>query len=125
MRFQDRLHVEINVEKETLEAQIPNLILQPIVENAVLHGIAARAASGRIEIRAWHKAGQLWLQVRDDGPGLKTSPIPEGIGLANTRARLQQLYGREQKFELCNADDVGTVATISLPFHNQTVRATR
>lgn len=91
VRFGDRLRVEIDIAPETLKAQVPNLILQPIIENSIKHGIAARASSGRIRISANRVCEQLLIEVSDDGPGLsvnglKASRLSEGVGLANTRA---------------------------------------
>jgi two-component system LytT family sensor kinase len=119
IRFRDRLKVQMEIEPETLDAQVPNLILQPLVENAIRHGIAPRAAPGLIEIRAARRNRQLELEVRDDGPGLPASAphaLKEGVGLANTRARLQQLYGAEYRFALDNAAAGGLVASLALPF---------
>jgi two-component system LytT family sensor kinase len=118
-RFRDRLTVEMRIDPETLDARVPNLILQPLVENAIQHGIAPRAASGRIEIHSHRENGTLNLRVRDDGKGLSegaTAALKEGVGLANTRARLQQLYGASHRFELANAPDGGLVVSLTIPF---------
>jgi signal transduction histidine kinase len=118
-RFRDRLGVEIKVEPETLDARVPNLILQPLVENAIRHGIVPRAAPGRIEIHAWRENGTLQLEVRDNGRGLPTEnqeTLKEGLGLSNTRARLRQLYGAEHRFSLCNAPAGGLVVSLAIPF---------
>ncbi|MCI0485132.1 MAG: sensor histidine kinase [Blastocatellia bacterium] len=119
IRFQDRLKVRIEIEPETLDATVPYLILQPIVENAIRHGISKRASASLVEIRAWREGGHLFMQVRDDGPGLAegwTAPAREGIGIKNTRARLEQLYGRAHSFSIENGDGGGAVATIIIPF---------
>src|SRR3954469_22532331 len=101
MRFSDRLTVTMSIAPETLDAMVPNLILQPLVENALRHGIARRTAAGTVGVRANRDDGQLRIIVFDDGPGLQrddgTPPI-EGVGLSNTRARLAQLYGDRQRF---------------------------
>jgi sensor histidine kinase YesM len=120
-RFQDRLTVQMNIEPQTLEARVPNLILQPIVENAIRHGIAPRATPGRIEVLARRENGLLHVQVTDDGPGLQrdgnsANSFKEGLGLANTRSRLQHLYGASHRFELTNATDGGLVVTLEIPF---------
>ena len=118
VRFKDRLRVNMKIEPDTLEALVPNLILQPIVENAIRHGIEQRSASGLLEISAQRQNGTLSLEVRDDGPGLSPEDKPgEGqIGLANTRTRLRQLYGEAQSFELRNEVGGGAVATMAIPF---------
>jgi LytS/YehU family sensor histidine kinase len=113
VRFGDRLTVVRSIDPETLDLLVPNLILQPLVENAVRHSVAPRAAGGRIEIRARRKGDSLLLEVEDDGPGLPSAPVVEGVGLANTRARLEQLYGSAQSMEL--APDRGFRVKLSLP----------
>src|SRR5262245_26280491 len=118
-RFRDRLEVKMEVEPETLDARVPNLILQPLVENAVRHGIAPRAAPGVIEISAKRDDNKLELQVRDNGVGLpddKRARIKEGVGLANTRARLEQLYGADYRIDLSNRDKGGLVVSLTIPF---------
>lgn len=119
MRFSDRMKVIMKIDQETLDARVPNLILQPLVENAIRHGIGKRSSAGLVEISATHKNGKLQLQVRDDGSGLSPSP-PDvdkgGIGLANTRARLEHLYGSEQVFILSNVNGGGVVATLMIPY---------
>jgi two-component system LytT family sensor kinase len=117
-RFHDRLRVSIEADPATLDAKVPNLVLQPIVENAIKHGIAPRAAAGIVEVRAVRSNGSLELSVRDDGPGLGAGGGREGgIGIANTRARLERLYGERSGLELSDAPGGGTLATISIPFH--------
>ena len=101
VRFGSRLSVKIDVAPDALEAQVPNLILQPLVENAIRHGIEPRARPGRIELRARRENGALSVVVSDDGAGLSgNAQIKEGIGLSNTRARLRELYGANHRFEL-------------------------
>ncbi len=116
-RFPDRLRVEINVTPETLPALVPNLILQPLVENAVRHGIAPRAAAGTITLSAQRAEEQLILIVRDNGPGLAASHGKEGVGLLNTRARLRQLYGEAHTFALENDPAGGAIVRLAFPFH--------
>jgi two-component system LytT family sensor kinase len=117
VRFGDRLKVEFQVAPETLSIPVPNLILQPLVENALRHGIAPREAGGRLEINARCSDGLLHLEVRDDGPKLAgdLSSLDEGVGLSNTRARLDQLYGSSHRFELRPAEAGGLVVRIGLP----------
>lgn len=122
-RFSDRLRVDVEIDPATLDAWVPNLILQPLVENAIRHGIASRAAAGRVEIRSRHIGGMLELEVRDDGPGLpegEEGGWKEGVGLSNTRARLAQLYGRAHRFELANAPGGGLQVTLAIPFRAET-----
>ena len=120
MRFRDRLSVDYEIEPGALAARVPHLILQPIVENALRHGIAPRSSPGRIEISAKRDNGSLRIQVRDNGPGLPAISKPngrfkEGVGLANTRERLAQLYGGSHRLELENAPDGGLVVTLEIP----------
>jgi two-component system, LytTR family, sensor kinase len=113
-RFGDHLSYSVAVAPELLTARVPSLILQPLVENAVRHGLAARSASGRIEIAAESRAGMLQLQVRDNGVGMAVDRT-EGVGLANTRSRLQLAYGDRQSFSLRAAVGGGVVATLTFP----------
>ena len=126
MRFQDRLTVRIEIEPSALDARVPNLILQPLVENAIRHGIAPRAQPGVVEIRAERENGMVQLQVRDNGAGLgSASPetLMKGIGLSNTQARLKQLYGAAHRFEMHDAAGGGLEVTIAIPFRNHTTSA--
>lgn len=120
MRFQDRLKVDFAVENETLEAQIPNLILQPIVENAIRHGIAPHAEAGKILIESKRSNGFVELSVSDNGAGLTaSSKNSNGIGLKNTQERLEKLYGKEQKIELVSGENGGLQVKIKIPFHSK------
>jgi sensor histidine kinase YesM len=126
VRFHDRLAVNMRIEPETLDARVPNLILQPIVENAIKHGIVSRIAPGAIEISASRVDGILRLQVKDNGPGLNGSEasrgrIKEGLGLANTRARLQQMYGPAHRFEMADAAEGGLLVILEMPFETTVV----
>ena len=124
-RFRDRLTVEMSIDPEVLDARVPNLILQPLVENAIRHGITVRRGQGRIEIDARRTNGTLSISVRDDGRGLdKTAEekIKEGVGLSNTRARLRQLYGEQATFELQSAPEGGTICSLAIPFHEDEMR---
>ena len=116
-RFHDRLTVAMDIDPEVLDARVPNLILQPLVENAIRHGIAPRPTPGRVEIAATHENGTLALQVRDNGPGLPSGDGQprEGVGLKNTRARLAQLYGPHHRFHLHNAPEGGLHITLEIP----------
>ena len=117
-RFEDRLRVKISVDPDVLDFMVPNLILQPLVENAVRYAVATRASGCCIEITAKEVLGQLRLSVVDDGPGLPQGydlPANEGIGLRTSRERLQQLYGDEQRFTLSNRSPMGLAVTIIMP----------
>jgi len=120
VRFQDRLTVIMSIDSDTLQAQIPNLILQPLVENSIRHGISERRGAGQVEIRASRKNGMLDLQVIDTGRGVSegSDRIQEGIGLKNTRARLETLYGSRYRLELGpKSSEGGFQVTVSIPFH--------
>jgi signal transduction histidine kinase len=122
-RLGPRLTVQLDIDPRAMDALVPNLILQPLVENAVRHGIAPCAEGGRIEISARPDQGLLRLQVRDNGPGLperQQGSLKEGVGLANTRARLQQLYGAEHRFEIANGQGQGFTATVTIPLREVT-----
>ncbi len=113
-RYGDRLRVLFDVEEQVRDAMVPRLILQPLVENAIRHGITRRITPGQVEVRAWARAGRLHLTVQDDGVGLG-GLIRDGLGLSITRARLRQLYGRDQRFALDPAPAGGAVCTLSFP----------
>jgi two-component system LytT family sensor kinase len=116
-RFSDRLVVRIEVVPETLDAITPYLILQPLVENAIRHGIAARSSPGCVTIRATRNGGMLVLEVEDDGPGIRPpAASTNGIGISSTRARLQKLYGDAHTFELSNAAEGGLAVKLAFPF---------
>ncbi len=116
-RFADRLIIEMEVEPQALDVMVPNLILQPIVENAIRHGIARQTISGHITIRACKKKNRLIMQVEDNGPGLGTNSngTPSGIGLDNTRARLEQFYGEDYGLEVANSAARGVIVTLEIP----------
>jgi len=115
IRFQDRLVTQVDVEPRALEALVPTLILQPLVENAVHHGLARASRPGRIDVSVHVDAPMLCIEVRDTGAG----PDPngrQGVGLGNTRARLERLYGNGHLFELRASAGGGAVAQLRIPF---------
>ena len=117
-RFGERLIVDMAIEPETLDVSVPNLILQPLVENAIRHGIAPRIGGGRLHIVARRTGDRLWLMVRDNGPGLpaaKLDAFNKGVGVSNTRSRLQHLYPGTHKFEFHQPSDGGLAVTIEIP----------
>jgi sensor histidine kinase YesM len=105
----------MSIPDQTLEALVPNLILQPLVENALEHGVSRVAGPGRIEISARRDDEHLLITVRDNGPGVDSER--SGVGLTNSRARLAQLYGDAAELSLSPAEGGGTAAVIRLPFH--------
>ncbi|MFI5120432.1 MAG: sensor histidine kinase [Thermoanaerobaculia bacterium] len=114
-RFADRLSTRFRIRTEVLDARVPNLLLQPLVENAIRHGIARDRNAGRLEVSATHEKGRLLLSVTDDGPGVPPGRIIEGIGLTNTRERLRHLYGDACSLEYGSAPGGGFRVSLSLP----------
>jgi two-component system LytT family sensor kinase len=119
VRFQNRLKVALDIDPQTMKDAVPNLILQPIVENAIRHGIAPRMEAGTIEIRASHKNGSLVLQVEDDGPGLSGVEYRQGLGITNTRMRLEHLYGKECRFQMMNNPYGGLLVSLQIPVRKE------
>ena len=119
-RFGSALEVESRIDPELEQAIVPSLVLQPLVENAIRHGLADRNGKSRIHITAGRTGDRLRLEVSDNGPGLPPEPSRIGIGLGNTRRRLEQLYGSQQRLEIRNRSDVGAVAILEIPYHLST-----
>ena len=118
-RYRERLAVELAIEPDALAAEVPSLLLQPLVENALQHGIDSLTTGGCLRIAAQRVQDQLALTVSDNGPGLAPTFDLEngnGIGLRNTRARLARLYGAEQRFEITRSQNGGTEVRIAIPF---------
>lgn len=118
MRFSDRLQISIEAAPDTLDALVPNLITQPLVENSIKHGLQQRAAPGHIAIRAQRVADKLELHVCDDGAGLPSGwqmDTSAGVGLANTTARLRQLFGTNYELVIQNRAPAGVEARLSIP----------
>jgi two-component sensor histidine kinase len=124
VRFEGRLQVDTQVDPGAMDALVPNLILQPLVENAIKHGVSRlpSAAVGRIQVAGRRDGDVLVLTVRDNGPAPADTDGPtrvDGVGLRNTRGRLAQLYGPEQTFTLATAPEGGIVAELTLPYHTR------
>jgi two-component system, LytTR family, sensor kinase len=122
VRFGDRLTVAFDLEPQTLSAEVPHLILQPVVENAIQHAIAPRAARGHINIEAKHLNGLLRVAISDNGPGISSNaklPGKKCVGLSNVRTRLQQTYGSDFRFELMNANHGGLTVVMEIPFRRE------
>jgi LytS/YehU family sensor histidine kinase len=118
-RFRDRLSVRLDVDAGVQDALVPNFLLQPLVENAIRHGIGPLARPGRIDIRAYRHGADLQLEVRDTGLGLppdRLIALNKGVGLANTRARLEHLYGTAHQFVFSNIDGGGFSVRVAIPF---------
>jgi two-component system, LytTR family, sensor kinase len=121
-RFQDRLTVHVNVDPEALDGEVPRMILQPLVENAIKHGIAGRRGGDNVQITAGREGDRLWMQVRDNGAGLQVRTLKAlrtGVGLSNTRARLDCLYGRHYRLEFTDKHG-GLSVLIEIPFQRVT-----
>lgn len=121
-RFGDRLTVDVVIKDTAVRAAlVPSLLLQPLVENSIKHGIGARAGAGRVEIDVAQSGGNVSIEIRDDGRGLGAGPLVEGVGLGNCRARLQTLYGQHYRLDVFEREGGGAVVRIAVPF--QTDRA--
>ena len=122
LRFEDRFEIDIRMDAAVASAMVPTFILQPLVENAILHGIAARSEKGLIEVRAWRDEDDLRISIRDDGPGLPpgwTKQNGSGTGLKNSQARIETLYGNTgpERVDIRNAPGGGVLVNLCLPFH--------
>ena len=118
VRFPDRLRVQWSIEPAVRDALVPEFILQPLLENAIRHGIAKSSESGMIQVTACADGNRLLLSVQDNGPGYR--PVSDsGVGLANTRARLSTLFGEDAQLQILNHKDGGTVATIRFPMRRR------
>ena len=115
-RFGDRLRVSMAVDDDVRKARVPMLLLQPLVENAVRHGLARHVNAGAIEITARRAGTELLIDVKDDGPGVIDDRVQEGVGLGNTRARLEALYSGAAGLTLSNAERGGARVSVRLPF---------
>ncbi|WP_147444636.1 sensor histidine kinase [Corallococcus sp. CA053C] len=126
LRFGGHLEVHLTPAPDTLRARVPALILQPLVENAIKHGIARRAGRGHLHVSTTRQGPRLLLEVRDDGPGLRAGGAGgTGIGVANTRARIRQLYGERYGLTLEDLPGGGVLAKVELPFVEERPDMTR
>jgi two-component system, LytTR family, sensor kinase len=121
IRFQDRLRVKVDIDPEALDALIPNLLWQPLLENAITHGVASRTDPGNVKIEAKRVNGRLRLSIKDDGPGIQANANmlavhPEGADLADTRARLKQMYQENFSLELRDTFPGGLEVILEIPF---------
>ena len=119
-RFHDRLSVHFDIDPETLDAEVPRLILQPLVENAIKHGVSPKPGAGLVQISARHRDDTLWIEVSDNGVGLSANArarLRSGVGLSNTRDRLECLYGTAHRLEF--SDGVaGLAVRMQIPFRS-------
>jgi signal transduction histidine kinase len=120
-RFGERLRVEMDIAPDTLDVRVPNLILQPVVENAIQHGIEPHSRPGVLRISSRREDGALRVVIRDNGNGLAGGQLSrEGVGLSNTRSRLKQLYGDRHRFEFDNAEGGGLTVQLVIPLRAAT-----
>jgi signal transduction histidine kinase len=122
-RFGDRLVVRHLVEPDTLDALLPTQILQPLVENAIRHGIGPRASGGAVEIRISRRGGQLMVRVADNGVGAAAGSVRQGLGLSNTRARLTELYGAGERLVVSSPAGGGFTVIVTIPYERATAVA--
>lgn len=118
IRHEEQLNVDVEVAPDAMRAMVPPLVLQPLVENSIKHGVEQRAGGGRIAIAATRDGDTLTLRVRDDGPGPGHSSS-NGVGLRNTRARLETLYGPTASVTLRAAEGGGAEAIVTIPFREE------
>jgi two-component system, LytTR family, sensor kinase len=122
-RYGAMLNVCLSVPVSLRRALIPHFLLQPLVENAIIHGVARRPEAGRIRIAAEARDGRLLVEIADNGPGLPSEKANEGVGLRNTRERLAELYGRDCAFNLCRLVNGGTLVGIDIPLRESGAEA--
>jgi LytS/YehU family sensor histidine kinase len=121
-RFADRLYVQFEIEPATLDALVPTLLLQPLVENAIKHGVARKAGAGHIEVSARQENDKLWIEIRDDGVGLSEdafTALHKGIGVSTTRARLEHQFGADYRFEFHRLAQ-GVAVVVAVPWRVRT-----
>lgn len=119
-RFEDRLEIQNNIEPAAMDGLVPTLLLQPIVENAIKHGVSQIEGKGQISVVARRDESNLIIEIKDNGPGIQREPAESsGIGLRNTKERLQTLYGNNHSFEMVSPESGGLVVKIVLPYHTK------
>ena len=119
-RFRERLQFKMHIAPETLDAVVPNMLLQPLIENAIKHGISPLKSGGTVEIEASKKNGHLLLRISDDGIGAENAKhLIKGIGLANTKARLLNLYKKDQSMEIESDENKGFSVKLKIPFKTE------
>jgi two-component system, LytTR family, sensor kinase len=116
-RFEENLKVEIRVAPELRKALVPQLLLQPLVENSIRHGIDPASNAVSVTVTAEREGNDIRLQVRDSGRGMPEAPVRRGKGLSNTAERLRQLYGARHRLELRNCEGGGLLVTVAVPYH--------
>jgi two-component system LytT family sensor kinase len=118
-RFHDRLSVKFDIDPDTLDAEVPRMILQPLVENAIKHGVSPKPGDGLVQIASRRRGEQLWVEVSDNGMGLSAgarAQLRSGVGLSNTRDRLECIYGPKHRIEFSDGGD-GLAVRLEIPFH--------
>jgi hypothetical protein len=127
VRFEERLALDLDIEDEAYHALIPSLLLQPLVENAIKYAIAQSEDGGTLRVAARVFAGDLLLELSDDGPGVELVdgwiPGASGVGLRNTKERLAELYGKHHSFRLSETDPHGLTVRIRIPFESKSIKA--
>ncbi|RJP35185.1 MAG: sensor histidine kinase [Candidatus Omnitrophota bacterium] len=120
IRFSNRLTVKYDIDPRSLASLVPTMILQPLAENAIRHGIAKRASAGRILIRTRREEDRIEIRIQDNGPGIapkEITEIKEGTGLSNTRMRLEQLYGPGSRLDLSESKEGEMIVRVTIPYH--------
>jgi signal transduction histidine kinase len=120
VRFEERMNVVFDIAPETLDAQVPHLLLQPLVDNAVKHGISKLSEGGEIQIKVSAQNGELHFEIKDNGPGVRRPGMlpANGLGLRITRERLQSLYGENQSLEMMSPPEGGVTIRVVIPFRD-------
>jgi two-component system LytT family sensor kinase len=119
VRFGPKLRVQKQIDPDTLDMIVPSMILQPLVENSIKHGLSRKVGAGEIVIRSWRQSGRVSIEVVDDGIGFVldrlNEPMASGIGVVNVRERLRVIYGASAQLVLTSEPGKGTIATVEIP----------